>query len=91
MALPITMLTAEVKSQWGTAQLRIEVASTADLAFILDCNLDRKGNHTYMELPRRYQTVRGAKQAAARLIGERLEWKEAPEWAALHEQKGIPE
>lgn len=90
MALPITMLTAEVKTRWGTDQLRIEVANTEDLAFILDSNLDHKGNHTYMELPRRYQTVRGAKQAAARLVGERLEWKEAPEWSALHEQKGTP-
>ena len=89
MALPVTMLTTEIKTRWGTDQLRIEVDNTADLAFVLECNLDHKGNRSYMELPRRYQTLRGAKQAAARLVGERLEWKETAEWAASHEQKGV--
>lgn len=90
MALPITMLTAEVKSQWGTDQLRIEVANCADLAFVLECNLDHKGNRSFMELPRRYQTVRGAKQAAARLVGERLDWKESAEWVASTTGKLCP-
>lgn len=89
MALPITMLTAEVKTQWGSNQLCIDVANCADLAFTLDCNTDHKGNRAFMELPRRYQTVRGAKQAAARLMGEPLDWKETAEWAELHEPKGL--
>lgn len=88
MALPITMLTAEVKTQWGRNQLCIEVANCADLPFTLDCNTDHKGNRAFMELPRRYQTLRGAK--AARLLGERPEWKETAAWAARYEQKGAP-
>ena len=85
MALPQTMLTAEVKTQWGRNQLCIEVANCADLAFFLDCDTDHKGNRFFMELPRRYQTLRGAKQAAARLLGERPDWKESPEWTARYE------
>ena len=85
MAMPQTMLTAEVKTQWGRNQLCIEVANCADSAFILDCDTDHRGNRSFMELPRRYQTLRGAKQAAARLIGERPDWQEAPEWAARYE------
>lgn len=58
-------------------ELRIEVANKVDLAFTLDCNRLRNGSPAYLELPRRYQTARGAKLAAARLIGEPLEWRAA--------------
>ena len=58
-------------------QLRIEVANRADLAFTLDCNRTYTGSPAFLELPRRYQTARGAKLAAARLIGEPLEWSAA--------------
>jgi hypothetical protein len=68
-----TLFTAEV----GRDQLRIDVANRFDLPFTLDCNLQRNGSPAYLELPRRYQTVRAAKAAAARLLGAGLEWKPA--------------
>jgi hypothetical protein len=66
-----TLFTAEV----GRDQLRIDVANRFDRPFTLDCNLQRNGSPTYLELPRRYQTVRAAKAAAGRLLGAGLEWK----------------
>ncbi|MFJ3685517.1 hypothetical protein [Pseudomonas sp. NPDC090208] len=67
------LFTAQVDSD----ELRIEVGNRTDLAFTLTCNLRRNGSPAFLELPRRYQTVRGAKLAAAKLMGERLEWKPA--------------
>lgn len=40
----------------------------------LDCSYDRKGMRHYIELPRVYKTPRGARQAAALLAGEKLNW-----------------
>ncbi|NWA11975.1 hypothetical protein [Pseudomonas gingeri] len=60
--------------QVGMNELRIELSNKADMAFTLDCNRTRTGSPAYLELPRRYQTARGAKLAAARLIGEPLDW-----------------
>ncbi|MFJ3487086.1 hypothetical protein ACIPL1_27260 [Pseudomonas sp. NPDC090202] len=68
-----TLFTAQV----GSDELRIEVGNRFDLPFTLDCNLQRNGSPVYLELPRRYQTVRAAKAAAARLLGAGLEWKAA--------------
>lgn len=56
-------------------ELHIEVANRFDRPFTLGCNLDHRGSKAYLELPRRYQTVRGAKSAAARLLGGGLDWK----------------
>lgn len=58
----------------GGNELRIEAANCFDRPFRLDCNLDYRGSPVYLELPRRYQTVRGAKSAAAKLLGSGLEW-----------------
>ncbi len=41
---------------------------------VLACSRDYKGNSKYMELPRTYKTPRGARQGAALLTGEKLEW-----------------
>ena len=62
---------------FGLNELRIEVANKADLAFTLTCNRTRTGNMAWMELPRSYQTARGAKLAAARIVGEPVQWNAA--------------
>jgi hypothetical protein len=59
----------------GTNELRIEAANRFEKPFTLECNLDRRGSRVYLELPRSYQTVRGAKSAAARMLGSGLDWK----------------
>lgn len=59
----------------GNDFLYIRVANRFDKPFTLDCNLDRRGSPVYLELPRHYQTIRGAKSAAARLFGGGLEWE----------------
>ncbi|WP_123724953.1 hypothetical protein [Pseudomonas protegens] len=59
----------------GSDELRIEAANRFEKPFTLECNLDRRGSRVYLELPRGYQTVRGAKSAAARMFGGGLEWK----------------
>jgi hypothetical protein len=64
--------------------MRIEVANRADLAFTLTCDRARNGSMIWLELPRRYQTARGAKLAAARIVGEPLQWS-APGEAAQGE------
>lgn len=46
--------------------------------FTLDCGWRRNGTKQFMELPRLYRTERGARQAAALIAGERLEWREPP-------------
>jgi len=66
----ITVFTAQV----GRHQLRIEHRNLMSRPFVLDGSTDRKGTAVFMELPRSYETLRGAKQAASRLMGERLEW-----------------
>ncbi|WP_395593104.1 hypothetical protein AB4P93_00365 (plasmid) [Pseudomonas sp. B26140] len=66
-------------AQLGRGQMRIEVANRRDLAFILTCDTDRKGSMYWLELPRRYQTARGAKLAAARIVGEPVKWQTPPE------------
>lgn len=65
----------------GSDELRIEVANRFDTPFTLDCNLDRRGSPVYLELPRRYESVRAAKSAAARLLGGGLEWKAPDSYA----------
>jgi hypothetical protein len=40
----------------------------------LDSGSDRCGGKQYMELPRAYKSLRGAKQGAALLTGEKLTW-----------------
>lgn len=69
------MSTTLFVSKIGFDELRIEVSHRIDKPFTLECNLDRRGSSVYLELPRRYQTVRGAKSAAARIVGSGLEWK----------------
>jgi len=59
----------------GGDNLYIRVANRFDKPFTLDCTLDRRGSPAYLELPRHYQTLRGAKSAAAKLFGGGLEWR----------------
>ena len=40
----------------------------------LDCGHDRTGRKFYYELPRAYKSLRGAKQGAALLTGNKLTW-----------------
>ena len=69
----------------GSDELRITVSNRFDKPFTLECNRDRRGSPIFMELPRLYQTVRGAKAAAAKLLGGGLEWKlAAPLETVLH-------
>lgn len=43
---------------------------------ILDCGRRSNGSKFYIELPRGFKTARGARQAAAIMTGERLEWRQ---------------
>lgn len=61
-------------AKFGLNELRIEVANKSDLAFTLTCNRTYQGSMAWLELPRSYQTARGAKLAAARIIGEPVQW-----------------
>ncbi|HHN0562624.1 TPA: hypothetical protein ACRN02_006783 [Pseudomonas aeruginosa] len=73
MSAPLTLYTARV----GSDVLRIERTDRHDLPFTLDCNRLRNGSPAYLELPRNYKTERGAKLAAARIIGDGLVWTPA--------------
>jgi hypothetical protein len=66
-----------VTNEGSADELRIEVANRSVKPFTLECNHDRRGNRVYLELPRSYQTVKGAKSAAARIAGSGLEWRSA--------------
>lgn len=59
--------------------LWIERDSDRHGLFCLDCPYSpyKAGGKEFIELPRRYRTERGAKQAAALLTGERLTWAPA--------------
>lgn len=41
----------------------------------LECDYTSKGDRVFDRLPRSYRTARGARNAAARLTGERLTWR----------------
>jgi hypothetical protein len=69
----------------GRSELRIEAENRFMKPFTLECNLERNGSRAFLELPRSYQTVRGAKSAANRLFGGGLEW-EAPTAVASTDQ-----
>ena len=73
-----TLFIAQVMVGGLTRMLRIKVGNRSDLAFTLECSLDGRGSPIYLELPRRYQTARGAKLAAARIVGEPLKWMQPP-------------
>lgn len=57
-------------------EIRIEVSISKTLPFVLECDTDHRGNRLYMELPRSYSTLAGAKIAAANFVGDRLIWLE---------------
>ena len=56
-------------------QMRIEV-SISKLPFVLECDTDRRGTRLYLQLPRSYRTLAGAKVAASKFAGESLLWLE---------------
>lgn len=58
--------------------LEIIFDPTSQLPFMLDCSWSRTGTKRFIELPRMYRTERGARQAAALLSGQHLEWLETP-------------
>jgi hypothetical protein len=64
---------------------RLEATTSKGVALWIERDSDRRGldcpyspykagGKEFIELPRRYRTERGAKQAAALLAGERLAW-----------------
>lgn len=57
-----------------TNGVKFTLEAESDGMVRLDCSRDYKGNSHYLELPRRYKTARGARQAAALLAGEKLNW-----------------
>lgn len=60
----------------GSDQLRIELNEPGSgNPITLNCNVRYNGNPAWLELPRQYASVRGAKQAAARLVGGGLRWE----------------
>lgn len=77
-----TTLVAKVQMGLERIDLRIEVANRPDLAFTLACNDNRRGSPALSELPRRFQTLRGAQQSARLLIGEKIDWKD-PEFSNI--------
>ncbi|VWC49533.1 hypothetical protein BLA13014_07603 [Burkholderia aenigmatica] len=54
--------------------LWLETRQGRDTVF-LDCGTRRNGDRHYLELPRGFKTARGARQAAALMLGERLTWR----------------
>lgn len=46
----------------------------SSVLFCLDCNFHSLGGRDFDELPRYYRTVRGARMAAAKVTGEKLDW-----------------
>ncbi|QIB09012.1 hypothetical protein GZ982_30150 (plasmid) [Pseudomonas fluorescens] len=58
----------------GINEMRIEAVNSSHKGIVLTCNTGYKGDMAWLELPRRYDTVRGAKLAAARIVGEPLDW-----------------
>jgi hypothetical protein len=72
-----TLFVAKVEAQGLGAELRILVDNGLDLPFTLEGDSDYRGTAYFMELPRNYQTARGAKLAAARIYGAPLKWVES--------------
>jgi hypothetical protein len=71
--MPAVIRTATTKQD---EQFDIVLAPADRYPFTLECGWRRNGTRQFIELPRTYRTERGARQAAALLAGESLEWKE---------------
>lgn len=80
--MAMTMLVAKVQMGREHIDLRIEMDNRPDLAFTLVCNDNRRGSPALSELPRRFQTLRGAQQSARLLIGEKIDWQD-PEFSNI--------
>src|SRR5690554_2673212 len=63
----------EYTSETGKRLYIVEKKSGA-FPFELTCGFNERGTYQYPELPRSYKSLRGAKQAAARITGEELKW-----------------
>lgn len=66
---------AEATSKYGYT-LWIDQFETVPgkFKFLLDCGFDNNGRKAFNELPRVYNTIRGAKLQAAVLTGETIKW-----------------
>lgn len=62
----------------------------SSVLFCLDCNFHSLGGRDFDELPRFYSTVRGARVAAARVTGEKLDWELVDAAAAATPAKAAP-
>lgn len=63
------------RTNGGAAQeLWIEGGHGGVHPFALDCGWDGKGGKQFIELPRYFSSLRGAKHSAALLTGEKLIW-----------------
>lgn len=71
--MPSVLCTARTKSD-DCFEIVFDPSSRSP--FTLDCGWTRQGSKQFIELPRMYRTARGARQAAALLAGESLDWKE---------------
>lgn len=70
---PKEVQVAESKDVHGNKLYIYRYDDNPDLHY-LDCDRDRTGSKVYYELPRAYKTLRGAKQAASLLTGDKLTW-----------------
>lgn len=71
--MPTVLCTARTKND-DCSEIFFDPLSRSP--FTLDCRWTRQGSKQFIELPRMYRTARGARQAAALLAGESLDWKD---------------
>jgi hypothetical protein len=71
----------------GCNQLRIELHNRSHLPFTLTCSTRHNGSPAWLELPRRYASARGAKLAAASIIGSGIKWHAVSEQPETGEGK----
>lgn len=82
--MPSVILTATATIDRLPHSLEITFYPTDPRPFILSGGFQGNGRQVFPELPRSYRSARGARQAAALLTGEKLNWV-APEQADSHE------
>lgn len=68
-----------------------DIIFDSDRPFTLTCNLDGRGGLIFLELPRSYKSLNGAKIAASRLGGGGLEWLEWDPEKSPEDQHPEPE
>lgn len=66
-----TLFTAKA----GLNEMHIVLDVRCAKRFELNCNFSRDGRRAWGELPRRYDTLKGARLGAARIAGQPLAWE----------------